>query len=106
MTVRFIGRYAVTQAALAIPLFRRRLVLGEALPDDAAVVLVSRRQQRHRPPLYWSNEFETPRISRHSLTAVAISGPSVPFRKAGTLDGAYFEDQGALLQLSVRAPDD
>ncbi len=45
------GRDGALETALAILSFRRGLVLGEALPDDAAVVLVSRRQQRHRPPL-------------------------------------------------------
>ena len=31
-------------------------------------------------PLYWSSEFETPRISRHCLTTVGISGPGVQLR--------------------------
>jgi hypothetical protein len=39
-------------------------------------------------PVYWSSEFENPRISRHGLTAVAISDPGVQFRNAGTLDVA------------------
>ncbi len=36
--------------------------------------------------LYWSREFETPRISRHRLTAVAISGPGVPSGPVYTAD--------------------
>ena len=44
--------------------------------------------------MYWSSEFETPRISRHRLTAVAISGPGVPFCIAGTLDRRHRLDVG------------
>jgi len=38
--------------------------------------------------VYWSSEFETPRISRRCLTTVAISGPGVQLRNADTLDVA------------------
>ena len=47
--------------------------------------------------MYWSSEFETPRISRHCLTAVAISGPGVQFRPPARSMVPDFEDEGALL---------
>ncbi len=47
--------------------------------------------------LYWSSEFKTPRISRHGLTAVAISGPGVQFRPPTRSMLPDFEDEGALL---------
>ncbi len=49
------------------------------------------------PLVYWSSEFETPRIRRHCLTAVTTSGPGVQFRPPARSMVPYFEDEGALL---------
>ncbi len=47
--------------------------------------------------VYWSNEVETPRISRHCLTAIAISGPGVQFCPLTWSMLSYIEDEGAQL---------
>jgi len=47
-----------TTSSLANISICRGLVLGETLPDDAGVVLVIRRQQRHRPPLNVERQVE------------------------------------------------
>ncbi len=52
-------------------------------------------EDHHDPALYWSSEFETPRISRHCLTAIAISGPGVQLRPPARSMLPNFEDEGA-----------
>ncbi len=54
--------------------------------------------------VYWSTEFKTPRISRHCMTAVAISGPGVQFRPPTRSMLPDFEDEGALLPARKSPP--
>ncbi len=54
--------------------------------------------------MYWSSEFETPRISRHCLTAVTILGLGVQFRPPAHSMLPDCEYEGALLPARKSPP--